>query len=73
MNQEQQQTYEKEIKELLQVFDDEQELDSLENVVIRSYLSSNVGLDHDNIKPNRNTLKGWLECIDKHLPAGMTR
>ena len=61
----------KNLLDLLQTNDDEQVLDSLENMVVQSYLSSLNISNLDKIVPKEYTLKGWIECIREYLKAGL--
>ncbi len=62
---------ENELKELLQVQDVQRQLDSLETMVIKSYLSSLdiVEIDLSQFPPD-NTLKGWITWLQPYLPNG---
>lgn len=61
---------EKEIKELLQLKNIHQELDSLEIIVIQSFLKS-IGFNNVNkLMPINNTIKGWIICLRQYLMDG---
>lgn len=61
---------ENKIKLLLQINNVSQNLDSLESMVIRSFLKSQ-GID-EQLTPSEYTIKGWIECLHKYLEAGQT-
>lgn len=61
-------TVEREIKALLQINNVNQSLDSLESIVVQSFLKSQ-GIT-DRLTPDENTIKGWITCLHKYLGAG---
>jgi len=63
-------TIEQEIKELLQINNSAQDLDSLEVVVIKSYLRSRGLEEQSQLTPSANTIKGWLECLNPYFRDG---
>lgn len=59
-----------EIKELVQINDIDQPLDSLEITVIKSYLNS-LGFEDDSLLAvKENTIKGWMQWLRQHFRNG---
>jgi hypothetical protein len=60
----------KELEFELQESDHNRELDSLETVVVRSFLSARGLTVGDDYLPDTNTIRGWLTWAAHYSPAG---
>lgn len=60
-----------EIKELLQIENPKQQLDSLDIIVIRSYLKS-LGIEcQELLTQTETTIEGWKRCLRQFLENGL--